>query len=233
MKGKRKGKGQVRLYVYTCIQPPRHAVAPPGIREESRGYIQLLKLEAPSPSVKHSGKRSPLQLDSSSSPCSSLLSWSPSSFPSCSASSALFPPHGPSFPVPSSFLWFSSRSFLLNILSVLYCKLIYLYTLLFPSLSLSSPSSLSFSLPIDHRFSSVTLSVLSCKFRRNFATSEAPRLARRSFLVRSPVTSVAESTRTRKDLCTLPLFLPLSPSPCLSPLSSHSPSTLVISVIPE
>lgn len=232
----------MRLYVYTCIQPPRHAVAPPGIREESRGYIQLLKLEAPSPSVKHSGKRSPLQLDSSSSPCSSLLSWSPSSSPSCSASSALFPPNDPSFPVPSSFLWFSSRSFLFNILSVLYCKLIYLYTLLSPSLSLSlfpvPPSLFLFRSIIV--FPPFTLSVLSCKFRRNFATSEAPRLARRSFLVRSPVTSVAESTRTRNDLCTLPLFLPLSlPLPVslslslLCPLSSHSPSTLVISVIPE
>lgn len=203
----------MRLYVYTCIQPPRHAVAPPGIREESRGYIQLLKLEAPSPSVKHSGKRSPLQLDSSSSPCSSLLSWSPSSSPSCSASSALFPPNDPSFPVPSSFLWFSSRSFLFNILSVLYCKLIYLYTLLSPSLSLSLFPFLPLFFSSDrssfflrHTFCFVLQ--VSTQFR-NFGSSPS---RRRSFLVRSPVTSVAESTRTRNDLCTLPLFLPLSPS---------------------
>jgi hypothetical protein len=45
----------VRLYVpiygrCTRLRPSAH--------EESRGYIQLLKLEAPSPLVKHSGKRS-------------------------------------------------------------------------------------------------------------------------------------------------------------------------------
>lgn len=55
LKGKKKGKGQVRLYVpiYGCCTQLR-----PSAHEENRGYIQLLKLEAPSPLVKHSGKRS-------------------------------------------------------------------------------------------------------------------------------------------------------------------------------
>lgn len=73
-------KGQVRIYTYLFTVVAR-SCSPLEAYEErkNRGYIQLLKLEAPSPSVKHSGKRSRCNSTPSSS-FSSSSSISPVSF---------------------------------------------------------------------------------------------------------------------------------------------------------
>lgn len=134
----------VSIYSYcTRLRPSAH--------EKSRGYIQLLKLEAPSPLVKHSGKRS----------CCNSTPRHPRR--RCLLLLLLFlcffvVPLDVvrSFPFRPPFLWFSSDLlFLHSFFSLVLRTLIYLYIpVFFRSLSLS----FSF------------LCILFFTFRRNFAT---------------------------------------------------------------
>lgn len=134
----------------------------PSAHEESRGYIQLLKLEAPSPLVKHSGKRSCCN----STPrhpcrrCRLLLLFLCLFFIPLDAVRS-FPFHPPFLRFPSDLL------FLHSFLSLVLRKLIYLYIPLF-----SRSLSLSFSFPY----------ILFFTFQCNFATTKASILKQSSFL---------------------------------------------------
>lgn len=150
------------MRLYTCLYTAvLRARLRPSAHEESRGYIQLLKLEAPSPLVKHSGKRSCCN-STPRHPCRRCLLLLFLCLFFVPLWRCPFLPLSPAISAVS----FSSTFFLHSFFSLVLRKLIYLYIPLF-----STSLSLSFSFHY----------ILFFTFQCNFATTKASILKQSSF----------------------------------------------------